>query len=378
MTLELGYTTVHINDELKKEIEYFKNYKKVLILVGSKAISINEKFKERINFYHKNNLNFEIIKYFRTNPSVKDVRNLCKIISKEKYDCVIGIGGGSTIDLIKATKHSLERNADIRECLKRQIKKTIDNKFDFFTIPTTSGSGSHVSKYFVITVNKKKFGQVDWSCVPIVSFIDLDFLVLMPRELTVGCGFDVFSHCFESIISKAATPISTSIALEGLRRAIHYLPLVIKDLRNKSFRKEMAIADTMAGISESFAMVDTLHAISQPLNVICNIPHGYANLIIFPHWLKYLEDNSKIPELKEKLNLISQKLNLSNKQLFPFLRKFAGFLSLLQPKPKIHLTKNLIKWLVKTSFETMQIAYDLSLSGITSKDVVTIYKRAFL
>lgn len=177
-------------------------------------------------------------------------------------DLLVALGGGSTMDLAKAMAYFSKGS-----CL-------------FAAIPTTSGSGSEVTDFAVLTHEKVKHPLVDSALRPDVAILDSDLLQQLPGGLIAEAGFDVLSHAVEGYVAKNGGTISDLLAREAFSNAFAALPASYAG--NKEVRLKIHVASTMAGLSFTQAGLGLCHAISHALGGLYHVPHGRLNAVLLP------------------------------------------------------------------------------------------------
>jgi len=288
-----------------------------LIVCGRKSMRKN-KFIEKISNNFKKSKK-KIFIYENISPDAKsdEINDAISIVKKNKHDFIIGLGGGSAIDAAKAIAvgGSYSNIEDI-------IGKTIDTStkhLPIVAIPTTSGTGSEVSKGSIITdVNKNfKSGIRGNSLFPKIAIIDPVFSLTMPTGLIAETGFDAFTHLFESYLAKKSNPITEKLSEEGIYLIMKYLPHSLKR-KDILIKEKICFAALIGGINVANASTCLPHRLQQAMGSVKEISHPHARGLacVYPSWLKeeYKFSSKKIDNLKKKLGVQSTK--------FDFILKF--------------------------------------------------------
>ncbi len=219
------------------------------------------------------------------NPSVSDLTEILNVLSQHiPFRRIVAIGGGSCIDLAKSisalywmTNRRFLKNEDIRGAI---VKKSYFNgpDIDVIVVPTTSGTGSEVTKWATIwdTERKVKMSIEDPACFPKMALLIPELCVHMPDKITLSTGLDALSHAMEAFWAVASTPLSQMLAIEAVKRIREFLPLVLKDTANIPLRQEMCLASLTAGLAFSITRTTACHSISYPLTLLHGVSHGFA------------------------------------------------------------------------------------------------------
>lgn len=216
-------------------------------------------------------------------PTIELVTKGLKFLINAKVTTVVAIGGGSSIDAAKAVV-----------LMARQTEPSLDIKL--FAIPTTSGTGSEVTQFAVISDPEKgmKYPLVDETLRPDVAILESTFVKTVPPQITADTGFDVITHALEAYVSTKANDLSDALAEKALELAFEYLPKAYANGQDTIAREKMHSASCLAGIAFSSASLGINHSIAHGLGAKFHIPHGRANALLLPHIIKFnanLEDS---------------------------------------------------------------------------------------
>lgn len=268
---------------------------------------------EKILLKHlDNSLNSIQIKYLETGePSVQFIDSCVDEFLNSKFDCIIGLGGGSAIDTSKALSVALSNSESIWMYANRAnfsplpLTKPL---IPILAIPTTSGSGSEVTPYSVIKnlENNQKSAIYRDEIIPKVAFLDPTLLRDMPLKLTSSTAFDTLAHDVESFLNISKfSPVSDFTACESIRLIFNSLPKIITDPTDLDSRMKMAWASTLGGIAISNRGTTTAHAIAEAIGGITNLPHGLCVAIsTIPVLKKTLEKSPiKLSELYDQIHV---------------------------------------------------------------------------
>lgn len=213
-------------------------------------------------------------------------------------DVIIAFGGGSPMDAAKIMWLMYEHpGVDFHDMAMRfmDIRKRIytfpkmGEKAYFVAIPTSSGTGSEVTPFAVITDEKTgvKYPLADYELLPDMAIIDTDNMMSQPPSLTAASGIDAMTHALEAYASMMATDFTDGLALKALKLIFKYLPVAYKDGTNVEAREKMAHASTIAGMAFANAFLGICHSMAHKLGAYHHLPHGVANALLIKEVMKF-------------------------------------------------------------------------------------------
>jgi acetaldehyde dehydrogenase/alcohol dehydrogenase len=241
----------------------------------------------------------EIFADVEPDPSVETVLSGAEQMKKFQPDVIIALGGGSAMDAAKGMWLFYEypdvdfnglkqKFLDIR---KRVFKfPKLGQRAQMVAIPTTSGTGSEVTSFSVITdkVNNVKYPLADYELTPDVAIIDPQYVMSLPKSVTADTGLDVLTHAIEAYVSNMANDYTDGLALNAIRLVFEYLPRAYRDGANdEEAREKMHNASTIAGMAFANAFLGINHSLAHKLGSEFHIPHGRANAILLPHVIQF-------------------------------------------------------------------------------------------
>ena len=237
-------------------------------------------------------------------PEVKVVMQGVEALNFYKADQIIALGGGSVIDAAKIMKLKYESpDADLEELAapfldlrKRVVQYPTEkiNRARLIAISTTSGTGSEVTPFAVLTDKERgrKVTLADYSLTPDVAIVDPQFVMSMPKGLTADTGIDCLTHALEAVVSTYASAYTDCNAMQAIRMAFKYLPIAYEHPRDEEARCMMHNASCIAALAFANASVGVNHALAHAFGARFGVAHGRANALMLPHVIAY---NAAVP-----------------------------------------------------------------------------------
>lgn len=222
------------------------------------------------------------------NPLSTQVENGVAFAKKTGCDVFIGLGGGSAIDAAKAMAYGVGNNEPIWPCWIGQ-KPLGDKTKPIIAISTTSGTGSHVTPYSVITNpdTKEKPGMGNDSTYAKVAIVDPELMLSVPPAITAATGYDVLAHCIEAYTSNQSTPMTDLFCEQAIRLVGKYLRQAVKNGKDIEARNALAYADTLAGFSIAVAVITLCHAMAHSVGGVCETTHGESLAAMTPQTMRF-------------------------------------------------------------------------------------------
>ncbi len=250
-------------------------------------------------------IEYDVFSDIKPNPTIENVQAGVAAFKKAQADCIVAIGGGSSIDTAKAVAIINENPefADVKSL--EGVAPTKNKCTPIIAVPTTAGTAAEVTINYVITdaENNRKMVCVDVHDIPIVAVVDPDMMATMPKGLTAATGMDALTHAIEGYITKGAWEMSDMFHLKAIE-------IIAKSLRGAvanedDGREGMALGQYIAGMGFSNVGLGIVHSMAHPLGAVYDTPHGVANAIILPTVMEY-----NAPQTGEKYRDIAKAMGV--------------------------------------------------------------------
>ena len=215
-------------------------------------------------------------------PTVASVDAAVAFVAEGRHDCVIGFGGGSSIDTAKAVAVLAARGGTMR-ALKAPHQENAPG-LTIVAVPTTAGSGSEATRFTIITdeANDEKMLCVGLAYLPTLAVVDYELTLTKPLRLTADTGIDALTHAIEAYVSKLANPFSDGMAIAAMRAIWPNLRRACEEPGNRAAREAMMVGSLQAGIAFSNASVALVHGMSRPIGAHFHVAHGLSNAMLLP------------------------------------------------------------------------------------------------
>ncbi|SDN88406.1 bifunctional acetaldehyde-CoA/alcohol dehydrogenase [Alkalicoccus daliensis] len=290
---------VYFEKNSTKYLEKMPNISRAMIVTDQMMVKMG--YVDRVVHYlnkRKEKVSYQIFADVEPDPSVETVMTGAKAMTDFEPDVIITLGGGSAMDAAKGMWafyehpdlefHDLKQKfLDIRKRVFKHPK--LGNKAQFVAIPTTSGTGSEVTSFAVITdkENNVKYPIADYELTPDVAIIDPVYVKSVPPTVTADTGMDVLTHAIEAYVSIMANDYTDGLAMKAVQLVFEYLPQSYRDENNELAREKMHNASTMAGMAFANAFLGINHSLAHKMGAEFHIAHGRTNAILLPHVIRY-------------------------------------------------------------------------------------------
>lgn len=263
-----------------------RGFKKVLVASDPDLVKFGVT-KKVTDVLENAGIEYTLYSDIKPNPTIQNVQHGVEVFKESGADCIVAIGGGSSMDTAKAVGIIINNPefADVRSL--EGVAPTKNKAVPIIAVPTTAGTAAEVTINYVITDVEKnrKMVCVDVHDIPVVAVVDPDMMSTMPKGLTAATGMDALTHAIEGYITKCAWALSDMFHLKAIE-------IISKSLRGAvdntpEGREGMALGQYVAGMGFSNVGLGIVHSMAHPLGALYDTPHGVANAIILPTVMEY-------------------------------------------------------------------------------------------
>lgn len=339
-------------------LEKMPNISRAFIVTDPSMVNLG--YIDKILYYlrkRKEYVHSEIFSDVESDPSFETVYRGVEMMREFKPDVIIAVGGGSPIDAAKGMWLFYEHPEADAEGMKLKFmdirKRTykfpkLGNKAQLVAIPTTSGTGSEVTSFAVITDKKlnKKYPLADYELTPDVAIVDPDLVMSLPKTITADTGMDVLTHAIEAYVSNMASDYTDGLAEKAFELVFKNLREAYNNGANSWAREKMHNSSTIAGMAFTNAFLGVNHSLAHKIGAEFHLPHGRINAILLPYVIRY---NSQKPTKfvsfpKYEYYIADQKYaDLSRRMNFPAYGNEEGVNSLIKEIQKLNADLNIPK-----------------------------------
>lgn len=292
----------------------------------------------------RGNKQFEVFKDVVPDPPIEKISEGVKKMLEYRPDAIVAVGGGSAIDSSKSI---------------REFALRVDHyaEVGLIAIPTTSGTGSEVTSFAVVTdpAEKVKYPLVSYSMMPDEAILDAELVKSVPPSVTADTGMDVFTHALEACVSINRSDFSNALAEKAIEICGVFLLRAYLDGNDTHARQKMHSASCLAGLAFNTASLGLNHGMAHQLGATFHIPHGRANAMLLPHIIEFNSDINKHSKSRETY--------------LPAVKRYATVAQILglSSYNKIMTVRSLVNW-VQFMLKEMDIPLSISQIGTISEE----------
>ena len=279
---------------------------KALLVTGKKSMKKLGVTDKVIKLLRENSVDVTLFDEVLPNPTDKIVEEGAEVAKKGKSDVIIGLGGGSSLDVAKGISIVATHGGNLWDYIgEDKVKGEI---IPIIVIPTTAGTGSETTPYSVFTKKEimRKDGLASSYTFPKISIVDPVLMKSMPPELTADTGFDALAHAVEAYLSPLANSLSDALSFEAVRLTWESLVEAVKNGNDIEARGKMALASSMAGMAIAQAGVVAGHAFGMSIGGVLDASHGRTVGVLLPHIMAH-----NLSEIPHRIAQLADALNLS-------------------------------------------------------------------
>jgi alcohol dehydrogenase class IV len=285
--------------------------KKVCLFTGKTAMAKSGILNNICNSLEEAELEVVLFDKVIPEPNIKMVDDGLSLVRATECEVIIGLGGGSVLDVAKAVAGLAN---DGGSCLEYQEGRKIEKEgLPFIAIPTTSGTGAEATYNAVITNEKRKVKQSirDHSLMAKVAIVDPMLTLTLSSNITTISGMDTLVHLIEGYVSNCANPLTDSLAITGIKLVSASLKKAVEDGQDKKARIDMSLASLLGGMVLANAGLGAIHGLAAPLGPLYNLPHGLVCAVLLPYVMEYNLETSISKFAQIAYSLDNKTTNLS-------------------------------------------------------------------
>jgi alcohol dehydrogenase class IV len=236
-------------------------------------------------------------------PTFEDFHRVMAVATPFDPDIVVGIGGGSVLDVAKLA--AAQMDLPVKEYIGNGLLKGRTRKL--ICLPATSGTGSEVSPNAILVddADNQKKAVISPFLVPDIVYVDPLLTISVPPAITAATGLDALTHCLEAYTNKFSQPFIDTYAFEGMRLIAHYLVRAVRNGADEEARSQCAMGSLLGGFCLGPVNTAAVHALSYPLGSLFHLPHGLSNALLLPYVMEF-----NIPAAREKYTGVARALGV--------------------------------------------------------------------
>ncbi len=357
--------------------------KKALIVISAGKSTKANGYLDRVQkLLEENGVSSVVFDKIRPNPIRKHVMEGALLAREESCDFILGLGGGSSIDSAKSIAIMVNNPGDYWDYIHGGSGKGMaltQAILPIVAVTTTAGTGTEADPWTVITHEERQekigFGTDD--TFPVLSIIDPELMLTVPKALTAYQGFDAFFHAAEGYIANVATPISDSYALKSIGILAEYLPVAVQDGMNLEARSQVALANTLSGMVESTSSCTSEHSLEHALSAYhSQLPHGAGLIMLSQSYFEHFA--SVCPQRLMDMAKVMGEEGTSTDDFFTALVKMQERCDVAELKMSDYgITEEEIPSIAENARRTMGGLYGVDPASMSDEDAIEILRRAY-
>ncbi|GGA33579.1 iron-containing alcohol dehydrogenase [Psychrobacillus lasiicapitis] len=298
-----------------------------------------------------------------------------------EFDMVIGVGGGSALDLTKLAGVLASHEGNVADYLNLTGTKKVTKKgLPTILIPTTSGTGSEVTNISVLSLETSKDVVTHDYLLADVAIVDPALTISLPPKVTAATGVDALTHAVEAYISKNASPVSDALALQAIRLISNAIRTAVLNGEDKQARTDMSYGSYLAGLAFFNAGVAGVHALAYPIGGQFHIAHGDSNAVLLPYVMGYIRQSceKRMKDIYDAMGFSSSNLSQeeASYKCVAELKRLVEDVNIPSTLKGFNITEDALESLTKDAIEQKRILAR-SPMPLQKDDIFAIYKAAF-
>ena len=347
------------------------------LIVSDRGLEAIGAVKKITDIIEKSGLQYALFLDVEANPSVETVEQAASIYRDNHCTSIIALGGGSPMDVSKATALLVTHGGDIRQY--EGFGKIPGPVAPIIAIPTTAGTGSEATVWSVVTDTQRNYKMSIGGIylIPKFALLDPAMIMSLPAQVAAASGMDALVHAIESYLSLAASPFSDAMAIQAMKLIGRNIRKFVANRNNEDAASAMMAGSTLAGIAFSWAKLGDVHAMAHPVSGYFHVAHGVANAILLPVVLEY-----NALGMDEKYKDIYDYIRIPQHDPLPFrpeflineIRELNAELGIPKCLSDVGVTQDLIPAMAADAFKSGNIA--INPRQTTQKDLEMLYQKA--
>lgn len=311
-------------------------------------------------------------------PSVSDFNRVLESAEKFNPDLVIGIGGGSVLDVAKLVAALTNNTQKVKDVFGINVLKS--RAIKLICVPTTSGTGSEMSPNAILLdeIENLKKGIISPFLVPDLTCIDPKLTVSVPKNVTAATGVDAFTHCLEAYVNKFSHPLVDTFALDGMKLIYQNLKMAVEEGENLNARSAVALGSMYGGMCLGPVNTTAIHALSYPLGSEFHIAHGLSNALLLPSVLKFNHEvsYSRYAIIARVLGIVEKDDKKASLNFIELIKTWMADLEIPAGLSAINIPKEVIPAMAKAAI-TVQRLLKNNPREVMFEDAINIYENAY-